>query len=190
MNPRIEAKSVSEDGDVLKFTLTGVNVSIANSIRRTILSDIPCAVFKTSPNEENTANIILNTSRFNNEIIKQRLSCIPIHINDLQMPLKNYLMEVNVENLTDTMLYVTTKDFKIKNLTTGDYLSEKDTQAIFPPSDQQDIILISFACVRKYPTKYLANLVILHVNSLLVMLKIAGHLTSSQRAPMDILLMT
>jgi len=136
MNPRIEAKSVSEDGDVLKFTLSGVNVSIANSIRRTILSDIPCVVFKTSPNEENTANIILNTSRFNNEIIKQRLSCIPIHISDLQMPLKNYLMEVNVENLTDTMLYVTTKDFKIKNLTTGDYLSEKDTQAIFPPSDQ------------------------------------------------------
>ena len=45
-------------------------------------------------------------------------------------------MEVNVENLTDTMLYVTTKDFKIKNLTTGEYLSEKDTQAIFPPSDQ------------------------------------------------------
>ena len=104
MNPRIEAKSITEDGDVLKFTLSGVNVSIANSIRRTILSDIPCVVFKTSPNEENNSNILVNTSRFNNEIIKQRLSCIPIHISDLQMPLKNYLMEVHVENLTDTML--------------------------------------------------------------------------------------
>jgi DNA-directed RNA polymerase alpha subunit len=47
MNPRIEAKSVSEDDGVLKFTLSGVNVSLANSIRRTILSDIPCVVFKT-----------------------------------------------------------------------------------------------------------------------------------------------
>jgi len=136
MNPRIEAKSITEEGDMLKFTLSGVNVSVANSIRRTILSDIPCVVFKTSPNEENNSNILVNTSRFNNEIIKQRLSCIPIHISDLQMPLKNYLMEVHVENLTDTMMYVTTKDFKIKNLTTGDYLTEKDTQAIFPPSDQ------------------------------------------------------
>ena len=136
MNPRVEAKSVAEDGDVLKFTLTGVNVSIANSIRRTILSDIPCVVFKTSPNEENNSNILVNTSRFNNEIIKQRLSCIPIHINDLEMPLKNYLMEVHVENLTDTMLFVTTKDFKIKNLITGEYLSEKDTQTIFPPCNQ------------------------------------------------------
>lgn len=136
MNPRIEAKSVTEDDGLLKFTLSGVNVSLANSIRRTILSDIPCVVFKTSPHEENKANIILNTSRFNNEIIKQRLSCIPIHISDLQMPLKNYLMEVNVENLTDTILYVTTKDFKIKNLITNEYLTEKDTQAIFPPSEQ------------------------------------------------------
>ncbi len=96
MNPRVEAKSVAEDGDVLKFTLTGVNVSIANSIRRTILSDIPCVVFKTSPNEENNSNILVNTSRFNNEIFKQRLSCIPIHIHDLEMPLKNYLMEVSI----------------------------------------------------------------------------------------------
>ena len=46
MNPRIEAKSVSEDGDVLKFTLSGVNVSIANSIRRTIcpLFTIRCSI--------------------------------------------------------------------------------------------------------------------------------------------------
>ena len=134
MNPRID--KISNDGDVLAFTISGVNVSLANAIRRTILSDVPTVVFKTSPIEQNKCNIEVNTTRFNNEIIKQRLSCIPIHIKDMEIPLSNYLLEVDVENLTDTVMYVTTKDFKIKNVVTGDYLSEKDTREIFPANMQ------------------------------------------------------
>jgi len=134
MNPAIT--EVKEKNGVLQFTISGINVSLANGLRRTIVSDIPIVVFKTAPYEENKCNIIANTSRLNNEILKQRLSCIPIHIDDLNMPLKNYLLEVNVENLTDTVMYVTTENFKIKNLVTNDYLSKKDTQGIFPPDDQ------------------------------------------------------
>jgi DNA-directed RNA polymerase alpha subunit len=134
MNPHIEKNN--KKGDMLSFTLSGVNVSVANAIRRTILSDIPTVVFKTSPYEECKANIITNTTRLNNEILKQRLSCIPIHIpNFEEINLKNYLLEVNVENTTDTIMYVTTQDFKIKNLVTDSYLSEKDTRNIFPPND-------------------------------------------------------
>jgi len=134
MNPHIEKNN--KKGDMLSFTLSGANVSIANAIRRTILSDIPTVVFKTSPYEECKANIITNTTRLNNEILKQRLSCIPIHIpNFEEINLKNYLLEVNVENTTDTTMYVTTQDFKIKNLVTDSYLSEKDTRNIFPPND-------------------------------------------------------
>ena len=129
-------QNISNKGDELKFTLSNVNVSIANSIRRTILSDIPTVVFKTAPYEENKANIIVNTSRLNNEIIKQRLSCIPIHVPDIMgFPLKDYLLEVNVENITDNLLFVTTKDFKIKNLRTDSFLSETQTREIFPPND-------------------------------------------------------
>jgi DNA-directed RNA polymerase alpha subunit len=73
----------------LQFTLSNVNVSIANAIRRTILSDIPMVVFKTTPYEENKSNFITNTTRLNNEILKQRLSCIPIHITDPDIPLNN-----------------------------------------------------------------------------------------------------
>lgn len=134
MNPHIEIKNKKDE--MLSFILSGVNVSIANAIRRTILSDIQTVVFKTSPYEECKANIITNTSRLNNEILKQRLSCIPIHIpNFEEINLKNYLLEVNVENTTDTTIYVTTQDFKIKNLLTDSYLSEKDTRNIFPPND-------------------------------------------------------
>jgi len=121
--------------EALRFTLSNVNVSIANAIRRTILSDIPTVVFKTTPYEENRATFITNTTRFNNEILKQRLSCVPIHITDLDMPLSNYLLEVNVENMTDTIQYVTTENFKIKNVETDTFLKQKDNQAIFPPNE-------------------------------------------------------
>jgi DNA-directed RNA polymerase subunit L len=84
------------------------------------------------PFEENKCNILENTSRLNNEILKQRLSCIPIHIKDLTMPLSNYQLEVNEINLTDTMMYVTTEHFKIKNINTQQYLEEKDVLNIFP----------------------------------------------------------
>jgi len=134
MNPNVELGS--DKNDMLSFTLSGVNVSLANSIRRTILSDIPMIVFKTSPYEQNKANIITNTSRLNNEILKQRLSCIPIHIKDVeQFPIKNYLVEVNVENTTDSTLIVTTKDFAIKDVLTGKYLTESNVREIFPADD-------------------------------------------------------
>ena len=56
MNPHVELNSDSDKDDALLFTLSGVNVSLANAIRRTILSDIPLVVFKTAPYEENKAN--------------------------------------------------------------------------------------------------------------------------------------
>lgn len=131
MNPKIE--NYTEKDSVLTFTIYGIDVSFANAIRRTILSDIPTVVFETMPYEKNKAIIKDNTSRLNNEILKQRLSCIPIHITDLEIPLKDYILEIDEENLTDTMMFVTTENFKIKNVTTGNYLEEKDVRAIFPP---------------------------------------------------------
>ena len=72
--------SSKEEGDgTLRFTLENINLSVANALRRTMLSDIPTLAFKTFPHEENQADFIANTSRLNNEILKQRLSCIPIH---------------------------------------------------------------------------------------------------------------
>ena len=131
MSAKVE--NLKESDDIMTFTIAGVDVSYVNAIRRTILSDIPVVCFKTTPYAENKANILINTTRLNNEIIKQRLSCIPVCIKDLAIPFKNYLLEVDVENKTDTAIYVTTKDFKIKNTTTDSYLDEADLRKIFPP---------------------------------------------------------
>jgi DNA-directed RNA polymerase subunit L len=134
MNPHVEV--IDTDDDSIGFTLSGVNVSFANGLRRTLLSDIPQVVFKTTPNEQNKCTIHTNTSRLNNEIIKQRLSCIPVHIKNIEeFPLKNYLLEVNVENTTDNVMYVTTEHFTIRDLILDKQLSADRVREIFPPDD-------------------------------------------------------
>ncbi len=133
MNPIVT--DINENDGVLKFTINNINVSYANAIRRVILSDIPTIVFRTFPHEKNDAEFYINTSRLNNEILKQRLSCIPIHIDDLEIPIEDYIVEVDVNNDTDTIMFVTTADFKIKNIKTQKYLSNEKTKQIFPPDN-------------------------------------------------------
>jgi DNA-directed RNA polymerase subunit L len=140
MNPQIDR--INEDDNELTFTLSGVNVSFANALRRTIMSDIPCVVFKTTPHEENKSVFLANTSRLHNEILKQRLSCVPIHINDVEAyPYKNYYMELNVENLTDSILYVTSKDFIVKDIATKTPISKDENRAIFPQNDYTECFI-------------------------------------------------
>ena len=125
---------LKEEDGLMSFTITNIDVSYVNALRRTILADIPIVCFKTTPYEENKANIMINTTRLNNEILKQRLSCIPICIPNLEdTPIKNYLLELDFENKMDTTYIVTTKDFKIKDLTSNTYLEDGFVKKIFPP---------------------------------------------------------
>jgi len=135
----------TKDGTKLKFRLENTNVSIANALRRIILSEIPTVVIRTSPYEKNRVKIDVNTTRMNNEIIKQRLSCIPIHIKESEFSSINELtLELNVKNETSSLLYVTTGDFKIKNEKTNTYISDEEVKRIFPPdpitNDYIDIV--------------------------------------------------
>ena len=131
MDPRVT--DLTNDINNLSFKITNINVSLANALRRIILNDIPCVVFRTTPHEKNDATFYKNTTRFNNEIIKQRISCIPIHITDVEFPIKDYIVEVNKKNDSDTIEYITTKDFTIRNIKTDVVLSEAETRKIFPP---------------------------------------------------------
>lgn len=131
MNPTIS--NYSEDADIFKFTLSGVNVSLANALRRIILSDIQTVVFRTETYADNQCIIAINTSRLHNEILKQRLSCIPIFSENVEELPGKYIMEVDVQNNTDHIMFVTTQDFKVKSKESGNYLTEKETNRLFPP---------------------------------------------------------
>ena len=133
MNSKIN--NIAENDDILNFTLSDTDVSIANAIRRTLLSDIPCIVFKTIPYNDSKVNIEINNTNFNNEFIKQRLSCIPIHIDDMDFPIDDYVLEIDVKNETEETKYITTEDFRIKNIKLNNYLSSETVKKIFPPNN-------------------------------------------------------
>ena len=128
----MEVQNLYEENNVLTFTLSGVNVSIANSIRRIILSEIPCVVFQTTPYEQNKVNIEKNTTRMNNELIKQRLSCIPIFINDLDTPIENYQIKINKKNTSDNIEFITTEDIDIIDKNINKSLDINLIRNIFP----------------------------------------------------------
>jgi len=146
MNPSLTNIS-NEDNNILKFTLSGVNVSLANALRRTILSDIPIVAVYTQTYQDNKCNIHVNTSRLHNEILKQRLSCIPVHTKEFDVLPNNYLLEVDVKNDSDTLMYLTSEHFKIKNKENDNYLTSEETRKIFPMNPKTNMY-IDFARLR------------------------------------------
>ena len=126
--------NIEENNNILKFTVNNINVSYINAIRRTLLSNIPCIVLKNKSSTENLINIFINKSRLNNELLKQRLCSIPVHINATEeFPFNDYILELDKKNTTNTIIYATTEDFKIKNVNSGIYLSPNEVSKIFPP---------------------------------------------------------
>lgn len=127
--PPTKEKDYEERGE-LYFILKDIHVSLANAIRRTILSDIPIVVIRTENSQINQCTILSNTTRFHNEIVKQRLSCIPIITQDLQKFPEKYSLVVKVKNETDhEMVWVTTDDFYLIDKETEEAIETKD---VFP----------------------------------------------------------
>jgi DNA-directed RNA polymerase subunit L len=132
-DPIIKINTKRTTDNSLTFTLANVDVSIANGIRRTILTDIPVIGF-----DKETAVIEKNTSQFINEIIKHRLTCIPImldhyHDENLEDILpKQYSMELDIDNTTNEERLVTTGDMILINKETGAKVSQTELNKIFP----------------------------------------------------------
>jgi DNA-directed RNA polymerase alpha subunit len=132
MDPRIDR--ISETDGVLNLYITNANYSLVNAIRRTILSDIPIVCFKGFPYEENLCNIHKNTSNYNNEIIKHRITCIPVHLDPEDDTYKTLKIVIDKKNNTEDMVYVTTEDITIFDKVTNIQMPETDVRKIFPPN--------------------------------------------------------
>jgi len=108
-----------ENNRKLEFDILDEDVSIVNSLRRTLMTDIESLVFRGFPHDSNNINIEINNSRFHNEYIKQRISCIPVLYNVIEkfdIFVNNYYFEVNVKNESDEKILVTTNDFKLYDI--------------------------------------------------------------------------
>ena len=116
-------KNSTETDGLLTFTVNNCNVSVANALRRTLITDINTVIIS-------DIEIIKNTTKLNNEILKHRLSCMPVFIKDFTA-IDNLILEINETNDTDSLLYITTRNINIKNNETDTYLTEKACKKIF-----------------------------------------------------------
>ena len=137
VEPKVEI--TGETKNSYKFTISNTNVSVVNAIRRTILTDIDTVVI-----DPNNINIIKNNTQFNNEILCQRLSCIPVHVKDLSKDINNLMLEINVHNDEDYIKDITTEDFILKDVTQNKELKKENRDTIFPKNQKTgDYILFA-----------------------------------------------
>ena len=92
----------------------GLDKSIVNGIRRTLLNDIPTVAFRvgeTVPKKDIT--IVTNTGQLHNEMLSQRVSLIPLYI-DPEKYMKDYLFELKVKHDNEEMFkFITAENFNI-----------------------------------------------------------------------------
>jgi DNA-directed RNA polymerase subunit L len=135
---------LNEHLDTLTFTLENIDKSIANSLRRIMLSDIDTYCLDTTGDNSGKIVIHHNTTRFNNEILKQRLCCIPVHITDDDFPYENYEMFLDEKNDTPDIKFITTEHFKIRDIVNDKIMDDSKVKQFFPKNKQtQGFILFA-----------------------------------------------
>ena len=134
----------------VKFEITDINISTLNAIRRILISQNKSFRFRTEPYEKNDVNIITNDTSLNNQIICHRIGMIPIHIQDNDFKIDDYEFEIDVSNDSNFPKTVTSKDFKVLQISSNKNLSEKEVEKIFP----KDPITNDYITITKLKPSY------------------------------------
>ena len=135
--------------DIKGDTENGLDKSVVNSLRRTLLSTIPTVAFRT---ESDNSDIVIkkNNGALHNEFLADRIGLIPLYINPSDYH-KQYLFHLNVaNNPSEPITTITANDFDIyplkksidpsllESISFNDYdkeqkLSQKEKDLIFKP---------------------------------------------------------
>lgn len=101
------------------FTVSNVDVSVVNSIRRTILSDVHTVAFHFDArrSENPDINILVNETPLHNEFLSQRLGMVPIHFQSQEIADWNkddYTFEIDQTNDGKSFKDITTEHINVK----------------------------------------------------------------------------
>jgi len=111
VNPKSENGTLSfvVAGDETK----GLDVSIVNSLRRILLSEIPTVAFRTDEGTKLDIKMEVNHTSLHNEFLLHRVSLIPLFIDPKDFN-RNLLFHLSVKHDgPDPFKFVTTEDFNI-----------------------------------------------------------------------------
>ena len=97
----------------------GLDKSIVNSIRRTLISEIPCVAFRVEEGTPKDLIIEVNNTSLHNEFLLHRISMIPLYINPETYE-NQYLFYLNVKHESvNPFRFVTTDDIQVFPLKEG-----------------------------------------------------------------------
>lgn len=122
--------------NILSFTIKGINVAMANAIRRAIITDVPIAAIE-------KVTIDKNSSVLADEILAHRLGLIPIK-TDITFPDTTFLLDVECNS--DKLKIIYSKDLKSSN---PDVVPVYDNIPIVNLSKGQEIKLEAIAQLGK-----------------------------------------
>ena len=93
---------VKESRNVLRFTMEPTTVGYANSLRRTMITDVETIAFRADITETGSTSDVLitkNSTPLSNEMLAHRIGLIPIHVeNPLNWTPEDYSFSLKVTN--------------------------------------------------------------------------------------------
>ncbi len=101
MSKHFKNIEINDDSQLI-MDIYGLDISIVNSFRRIVLSDVVCNAFDNTEIEKNTSII-------NNEILSHRFGLIPLTIDDIG----KVCVELNIKNTGYDKMNVTSSDLKV-----------------------------------------------------------------------------
>jgi len=127
-----------DDDTSVSIGMTGISTSVANGIRREILSNVNTVAMVAEPPEKATIRIAENTSRLNNQFLALRISLLPVHIppptpsqGTHAIITDRYEVRLDV-TATDGDIEVTTRDLRIFDKKTASFVSPEMSRVVFP----------------------------------------------------------
>lgn len=129
------------------FSLNNVSNSLANALRRIIISELKTVGFRYHESSSDI-NVLRNTTKYHNEYIGHRISMIPLHGADPNtFDIDKYKFVLNKKNSSDTVLAVTSNDFEVyEKDEQGNWKLDNDKKDVFfrPNKISNDYILIAY----------------------------------------------
>ena len=136
-------KSWDNQYNYMTVDIKDIRLSLVNGIRRSIINSVKTVSF-------GNINIILNNSPLHNQFLSHRIEMIPINVDNIDtFEVDDYEFIIKRENSTNDIVNVTTQDIKVKRLSDGKQLTEREVRKLFPPNPiTKDFILIT--CLKPY----------------------------------------
>ena len=130
---------VSKDERTYRFTLSPIQVSYANTLRRLILTGVETIAFRadmTSTGSTTDVSIVSNDTPMTNEMLADRIGLLPLHVPEpLLWKDDRYRFVLKASGNKDHVTHVTSSDFVVKEyISMEDSKEEHEKKEVFVPS--------------------------------------------------------